>query len=149
MSYAPGLQPSTTYNVEVRAQAGGVWGTYGTICQVSTSGSYTVPVPITENFTYRMIDEAQQTPVLAANVYPNPAMSRDVVKVNLQGYGDNNIALVQIYDLSGKLVSTQQVTLTTESTLVELNIENFERGLYFVTITAGEQKITQQLVIGE
>ncbi|HRH01771.1 MAG TPA: PKD domain-containing protein [Bacteroidia bacterium] len=40
---ASGAQYATTYNVEVRAFVGGVWGNYGSICQLTTP-----PVPLTK-----------------------------------------------------------------------------------------------------
>ncbi|MBK9478009.1 MAG: PKD domain-containing protein [Bacteroidetes bacterium] len=40
---ASGAQYATTYNVEVRAYVGGVWGNYGSICQLTTP-----PVPLTK-----------------------------------------------------------------------------------------------------
>lgn len=39
MSYVPGIQYAKTYSVDVRAMVGGVWGSYGTRCSVTTPAS--------------------------------------------------------------------------------------------------------------
>ncbi len=39
LSNVPGIQNGTTYDVRVRAKVGGIFGSYGTVCQVTTPGT--------------------------------------------------------------------------------------------------------------
>jgi len=82
-------------------------------------------------------------------LYPNPSIG-DFVNLNL-----NNIDVtaekvsVDIYDLFGKLVQSEQIATTGSSNLnVVLNLnKSMASGLYMVNITVGEVVQTERLVI--
>ncbi|HTF03429.1 MAG TPA: T9SS type A sorting domain-containing protein, partial [Bacteroidia bacterium] len=142
MQYAPGLTASTTYTVEVRAYAGGEWGTFADMCTVTTSASYGQSARMDfDNPTTAGEVDSESTMLM----YPNP-VGDNTLHLQLDGY-NTSTAVVEIYDMSGRLVLSQQAALSMGSALVDLNIESLQTGMYMVTIIAGEERITKQLVV--
>lgn len=146
LSWVTGLLPSTTYDVEVRGYAGGEWGTFGNVCQISTSASYNAITPLAQSSAARMTNETGDS-AAAVLMYPNP-VSDQTLNLQIAGYNSSdNIAVIDVFDLSGRLTTSEQVTLSPGNTLVNLNVESLESGIYLVNITIGEQRIIQQLVV--
>ncbi len=75
----------------------------------------------------------------AANfdLYPNPTTGN--VKITTKGLMDRVI----VHNLIGEVVEVIQSPLSAQ---VELNTQNLETGVYFVTVFAGNQQLTQKLI---
>ena len=79
----------------------------------------------------------------AITLYPNPAT--DIVYIDLGNSSDNGAARVQIVDLLGK-----QVYLSgkiSQTSVLQLNTSQFEKGIYFVNIINGSENICKKLII--
>ncbi len=70
------------------------------------------------------------------SIYPNPASEYFIAMTNGKG-------LIEIYDVTGKLVSTSSITKTTQV----VDIRKLQKGLYFVKITNENNAFTQKLVV--
>ncbi len=92
--------------------------------------TYTIgPLAIEENNFFSLM-----------NVYPNPASRLIVV-----GYqsSQNEKCELKIFDLLGKELFTCYITKQKK----EIDVSQFENGIYFIQLTAGNQTIIQKIVI--
>ena len=71
------------------------------------------------------------------NVHPNPATSTIFVETSL-----NETAQVSIIDLTGRCVKEVEV-----SNNVAINIEDIERGVYFISVKQGDNNYVEKLVV--
>ena len=71
------------------------------------------------------------------NIYPNP--SNGIVNIELEG---NHTFLVKVNDVLGKLVSEQNINSNTT-----LDLQDLERGVYFVNISDTEHSTTTKVII--
>lgn len=76
------------------------------------------------------------------SIAPNPAANQ--IRITIEGIS-TSLAEVQIYDLAGKEVFSTNKTLTNGQ--LELELDNFQIGLYLVRIATEEQIFTQKLII--
>ena len=74
---------------------------------------------------------------LNVKIYPNP--SKDAFTLSFGKTIEN--ATVEIYNLIGQMITTNQVTNVSEQVLPELS-----KGIYFVKIMAGEQSVVKQIM---
>lgn len=144
MSHATGLMPSTTYNVEVQAYAGGVWGPYGPACQVTTSSTYSSNMPLVESSTQRMAEESSSPVTVVA--YPNP-VTDGVLNLSITGMQEEALTTIEIYDMTGRVVSAQQVNITTGANVVTISMEGLESGMYIVRLLSADGMIEQQNIM--
>lgn len=73
-------------------------------------------------------------------LYPNP--TSDNITISMTGNNRRN-ADIRIYDMTGKEVKNY----TTTNSLLTINRENLQSGIYFVTITLNDKRFTQKLII--
>ena len=91
----------TTYNFEVRALAGGVWGDYGNSCMITIQANPDFQGPETTLATKNLFDAQLK-------IYPNPVADFEfILSMELQG-GEDNLQ-IQIYDISGRLLFAEQL----------------------------------------
>lgn len=111
-------------------------GTYSYRCDIHFSMGMTGTVVVTAPSS---VDEKQQNGEVV--LYPNPTKDRATVKLNhISGSG----AEVVSYDATGKQVS---IPMTQINGLLEFDTSALSKGIYVISITAGEQTITRKLVI--
>ncbi|HEY1039022.1 MAG TPA: T9SS type A sorting domain-containing protein, partial [Bacteroidia bacterium] len=135
-SLYPGVfQASKTYSIRVRVYSGGVWGDFGSACNVSTPSSSMVASVGVENA--KMI---QETALLEMEentmlVYPNPNM------------GDFNIDLKQdaqviIYNSIGEVIVDKVMNTGTNS----VNITDLPSGIYYVRLIDGKNNPAHRII---
>jgi hypothetical protein len=115
-----GLLSNTIYNVDVSVEIGGVFGSYGPVCTITT------PLVLrTSN------DESH--PDFNAVAYPNP--SSDSFKIDLISDSKEEIE-IRVYDMLGKLIETEKIQL--------FNLPDYEvgakysSGVYSIVVTQAE-----------
>lgn len=145
LGWVTGLQANTTYNVQVAAYAGGSWGPWGDVCQITTSASYMPPL-VENNPNERVMEESSAPVVSTVLMYPNP-VTDDVLHLNIEGTTEDPAGMIEVYDMTGRLVISQQVTLMDGTTLVDVNLAELGNGVYMVRVRAGDALIDQQNVI--
>ena len=81
-----------------------------------------------------------------SNVYPNPSTNNANIAVVLT---DEVPVKVQVYNSLGALVySGAELHLRGKNNLA-VDCSNFNNGLYFITVTAGNSKVTKRLVVNK
>ena len=100
-----------------------------------------------QNYTNHSINAIQvSTPILNANsfkpnsklnVYPNPTSSH----VNIELL-TNEIATLEVYDVSGKILFTEVLTSKTNT----INIEKLSSGIYFLKVNSSEGTSTNKII---
>lgn len=64
------------------------------------------------------------------NIYPNPVLSNNIkIKINNP---DNSVAIADIFDLNGRNIQTESITLN--ASIIELNLSQIESGIYFLKL---------------
>ena len=77
------------------------------------------------------------------NIYPNPAKNN----LNLQFVSNSTLPTqIKIYDLSGKLKLTSNVTSDNQKE-ISINTTSLKKGLYHIRIVYGNQSISKKIVI--
>ena len=77
--------------------------------------------------------------------YPNPASNQTLIKVKLDQAADINLKVVNpagqvVYEKTG---IKGNIGLTS----INLDVKNFSKGLYFYTISSGNEEVTRKLII--
>ncbi|MBI2279402.1 MAG: PKD domain-containing protein [Bacteroidetes bacterium] len=145
LNMMPGIQVSTTYDVRVRAKLSGVYGSFGSSCQVTTPSSAMI-----SNETARLIfdnetEEDLNTPSTTLNIYPNPNTGEQL-SVNLENLTPNST--LTITDIYGKIILTKPLNTDQSEYKVNVKFENkLASGFYFINIVSDGNRITEKLLV--
>jgi hypothetical protein len=117
---------NTVYSIRVAAKVGGVWGNYGTSCDVTTPAA-----PITR----------LKVKTFDVSAYPNPYETEFYLNLETPSKEDVNI---YVYDMLGKLVDSRKVNyLEVEN----LHIGgNFAAGIYNVIVSQANEMKSIRLI---
>ncbi|MBI2722858.1 MAG: T9SS type A sorting domain-containing protein [Bacteroidetes bacterium] len=96
--------------------------------------------PFTSACAPFVLVKENSNPINQLSIYPNP--NTGAFTVNFGSLPKGNWSIV-IHDVIGRLISTQKIDYSLQSTLV--NIE--AKGLYFVTLQNGTDKLTKKVVV--
>ncbi|MBQ3734903.1 MAG: fibronectin type III domain-containing protein [Bacteroidales bacterium] len=116
-----GLQPETTYEIQVQANCGG-----GNLSEWSSAVTGTTTVGIDSWLAN------------SVSLYPNPAKEYVDIRVD----GDLNVKTMEVFDVYGKLINTVIVT----ENPTRINISGLANGMYFVRVTTEEGMVTKTFV---
>jgi hypothetical protein len=140
------LQDGKTYDVDVRVSknGGATWCStsdpWGPVCQLTMDN--TPAGSGNQNFGSEPVTASE------AKLFPNPNRG-DVLNFSLSTIEDGvNSVSVDIYDLTGKRISTRAIAVSggNVNTVLDLNGE-LATGLYLVNIIAGDTVYTERLMI--
>ena len=121
------MAAGTTYSVQVAVKINGVWGPYGSACNVTTPGAV------------RTINIANAA--FKAIAYPNPFASD--FKFDITTTADSTIQ-IRVYDMLGKQVDNRNVEVTE---LENLQVgANYPSGVYNVIVSQGENTQTLRVI---
>jgi hypothetical protein len=109
----------------LRSSDNGAWG-------MNTPGYFCI-----DNLNHQVPTSASEIMQNQASVFPNPFTDRIVIS------GVKNQAEVTITDVSGKIVAKYSQVLNNQ---VINNLDNFNSGIYFVTILEGNNRFSTKLV---
>lgn len=84
-------------------------------------------------------DEIYKEPVLVLS--PNP--TQDTVSIQYSGY-ESDVEL-NVFDLTGRLMSTEQLPVKSNNLL--LNVTSYPTGIYIVVIKQGEKLLSQHKLV--
>ena len=74
------------------------------------------------------------------NIYPNPANHELFVDITKSGL---TLKLIEILDLNGKLLLSQQISM---DTFIKLNTSNLVQGMYLIRITSDHQTFSKRFI---
>lgn len=107
--------------------------------QLGTLGLCPFPAPINCN-TFTPIEEINDKNVRAV-IFPNP--SAGFFRVELSGFEANEIKILSIYDIHGKLVYTTEF----RNNDIHIDLGNVSKGVYFAKINSSQAMLTRKIVI--
>ncbi len=109
-------------------------------------GTDTLNFKIIYNPTLSGIKENSSAIVSVSDIYPNPSTNNSNLNIVLNG--ENNVK-VQVYNTLGSLVYNGLEQKLIGQNTISLDCSKFQSGLYFVTVSAGDSKITKRLIINK
>jgi Secretion system C-terminal sorting domain len=95
-------------------------------------------------FTYSAIKQLDNLLAVDASVYPNPARGKIMLTINCE---KNTIASVTIYNVAGKAIQTQSLSLVTGIIQKDINISSLGKGIYFLKIDTGSDKVNLRFLV--
>ncbi len=81
-----------------------------------------------------------------SNIYPNPSTNNANITIVLT---DESTVKVQVYNSLGALVYNGAEQHLYGKNKLSVDCTNFNSGLYFITVTAGNSKVTKRLVVNK
>lgn len=120
--------PGRTYSVEVAILWGGLWGIYGTPCNITTTANAT-----------RMINSNSNS--FAVKASPNPFNSNFSLAIET---ASQETIQIRVYDILGKLIESKSVTIS-EVSAIQLG-DKYAVGVYNVILTQGENSSYLKLI---
>lgn len=145
-----GIQPGAVYEVRTRpnfAAGPGSFGSVELLAIVGAAGLDTeieTPIELVQTEVDRLdIDDAA-----AAMIYPNPN-NGEMMFVNVNEVPtDLDRVLIDIYDVAGKRIVSEQLATTGGSNLnVQMPLSNLNSGMYIVNIIVGDAVYTERLTV--
>jgi hypothetical protein len=79
-------------------------------------------------------------------VFPNPANGEVTLVVP---FGENDEGVLTIYDLTGKMISSEKLKGDESLKTFSKDISNFNPGVYMINFKTGDDTFTQKLIVGE
>ena len=79
-------------------------------------------------------------------IFPNPASTNSITVDYLCVQEDMNVS-VKVYDMLGKEVNAFTQAVVNGENLIEMNIENFQSGMYFIVISNGKSNYSDKFMI--
>ncbi len=74
------------------------------------------------------------------SIYPNPAISEFTIEYK-ESIIKNHDVTIEVYDMSGKLVKSEQRIVNSGISYFKTNIEEFKNGIYFVRLLDDDSKV--------
>jgi hypothetical protein len=81
----------------------------------------------------------------AVSVFPNPAQAE--FKIRVEGIKSAQNAIVEITDLTGRTIFSQQLGIISGDFEHTLNATQFSKGSYLVRLSVGDNRFVRNLVI--
>lgn len=100
----------------------------------------TTKAPSLQNIQTQGMDESSTT----LKIYPNPVRTGSPLMITLPS-SDNNTAVIQITDLTGRLVYAQTMWQQNNKQIQLTN--NLSKGMYMVTVLQGQRRISKKIII--
>ena len=144
---ANNIKPNTIYELQARANVNGVWGNYGSSCQITTPDV----IPLSElNETARLMSNNEMeagiiTPLTTLHIYPNPNTGEQL-NVNLENLIPNST--LTITDIYGKVILNKPLNTELSEYNIEVKFDNkLASGLYFINIISNGNRIIEKLIV--
>jgi len=99
--------------------------------------------PLARTEETSITDNAVMEDELLVEIWPNPAKERLNINLLSSLAGDVNLELT---DLSGRRVHVEHLTQGDVNMIRELSLEQYQPGIYFLTISSNNQKVVHKVV---
>ena len=88
-------------------------------------------------------EEPAEAKAINMNVYPNPASNN----VNVVMTGVKGQTVITVHDMSGKAVTSMKVDVDSNGQVINLPVDNYSQGIYFIKVVNGSAIMTKKLII--
>ena len=132
LAFVSGIQLGKTYDITVASYVGGVWSTFGPVCQVTT------PLSRSARFDYNEDSETIDSDI-NISTYPNPMF--DILNIDFDNLPD--YTSVEIYNSIGELVLVQGLTHINNT----INTNQLSNGLYHAKVIGNGKLLSVQKII--
>lgn len=124
----------------VEDQNGDIYKLVFTDFEGSSTGNYV--------FTKELVSAAgiDQNDINILSVFPNPA--KEMLTISYAANTDQEM-LLQVYDLSGKLITQNQLGQANGLQQTILNVSDWQNGLYLVSIASGNSVVKEKIIINK
>lgn len=148
-------QGTATISVTFGATAGKITCVASNACGSSGTKSYTVGLATCKDGGIFASNEGSGDVVEDVNadevrlsVYPNPATKGTMINLNVQGLtGQDQIATINVYDMIGKIVYTENLSIQNNAPVMLSNELN--SGLFFIEIQIENKTIREKLIVNK
>lgn len=127
----------------------GACSIYYVKCANFTQSQFTIPAVINPDlansscgFAYDV--KANNTFASSVSCYPNPFNQNTNVVVNLS---ENKVVDLKVYDALGSVVFSGKINGTTGSNTMVVDGTSFNSGVYYYTVTAGNERVTKKMIL--
>jgi len=122
------LMSGVTYDVVVRAFAGGVLGDYGSSCPLTIQANPEVQGPAESNTAKSLTSNVD------FKLYPNPVTGNEFILENLSVH-ELGVLNLEIRDITGRIVQTERRALKGTGTSLRVNLDSeLQSGVYHLFI---------------
>lgn len=129
-----GLNPSSNYKVKVRKR-----------CAIGVNASWTPWLFFTTNALRIGEQSAQEFNEDAISIYPNPAT--DFIQVNISGTENELIRSIEIYDITGRLMQSENVPSESQSSSLSIPLAEINNGIYQIRIETSQRTTARKIVV--
>jgi hypothetical protein len=105
-------------------------------------GSVFLVNPLTLNEGLVSVGEIDQQ-MVSLEVFPNPVQEQLNLRINLEQ--SSNLQL-QIFDMSGKLIQSNQLSLLNGENSTSVDVSNLPQGIYSIFLSNGKDGITERIL---
>lgn len=147
LSQVNGLIAGDSYDVQIRAIYNQQEGVFGDACNLTIEGGMGIAQdngdPVNSTTTAKSSVEAE-----SLELFPNPSNGEQVrIVLDRMNNKDQSIN-VEVFDLSGKVVHSEQIANSGEKMNVVLNFDrNLQAGLYMVNVSWDGNEMTRKLIV--
>lgn len=100
---------------------------------------------IVDSADYTGVPTVYSNSINQVRVYPNPAIDHTNLDLTIAQSG---AAMVKVYDMSGKVVLSQNLGRLAEGNhTCKINCQNLRKGMYLVNVIVGSQTATTKLIV--
>jgi PKD repeat protein len=142
LTWSGGILTSTTYNVEVAALVSGIWGSYSTVCQVTTGATQLAPNdPSTATLIpaeVRAANPGAYDDVMLLDVFPNPTSGTITVT------SGSPMSEISVFNILGTCVYHLPVGRELETSV---DLGGMEHGVYFIHVLTADGAMTRKIVV--
>jgi len=78
-------------------------------------------------------------------VIPNPAYNNVTISF---GASSSGVAIINLYDCTGRLVNTTQINTVKGVNATEINVSGYNSGVYILTVSTQQKQYTSKILIG-
>jgi hypothetical protein len=82
--------------------------------------------------------------LIGLSVYPNPSTTGDF-SVKFQAVSQQEVIKIKVYNLIGREVHREVVSPSINESKITFSLRNFQKGVYMLEISQGNQRITRRL----
>ena len=121
------------------------FGTYGRGIFMDTTLVTDHKNEIVDSNDYLDIPQISDKGDNSVRIYPNPAVNYTNIEINIESAGK---AVLRIFDLSGKLVYSENMGILAEGIYTrQIDCQNFRNGMYLINVVIGNQAATSKLIV--